>query len=67
MQLAEQLTPCSWRVGNSPMILGDIFSNDTSVTIWKRQPSDVIQQYFEQAFHSLGMGMVFAARFQSNL
>ena len=57
MQLAEQLTHCSWHIGQSPMILSDIFLNDTSVTIWQRQPSDAIKQYFEHAFHSLGLGI----------
>lgn len=57
MQCAVQSNTLSWRSGVSPMVLSDIFSADNSVTIWKRDIDLVVNNYFERAFKSLGMGV----------
>ncbi len=57
MAEAIQANPASWHASNSPMALSEIFSADTSVAIWQRQPKPVINRYFDQVFNQLGMGV----------
>lgn len=53
---AIQLNP-SWRVSESPIGLSDIFSEDVSVAVWQRQEIPEVNQYFNQVFSDLGMGI----------
>lgn len=57
MALAQPQSHSSWRFEHSPMVLGDILSADTSVTVWRRDIDLSICQYFEQVFRSLGLGL----------
>lgn len=57
MELAKERLTSSWRNDNSPVVLGEIFSDNTSVAIWNRAFSKNITDYFEQAFQSLGLGV----------
>ncbi|MEG3768442.1 DUF1826 domain-containing protein [Alteromonas sp. 14N.309.X.WAT.G.H12] len=57
MQLAEKHHTCSWLTGDTPLVLSDIFSPATSVTIWQRGPSPAVNHYFLQAFEALGLGI----------
>lgn len=47
----------SWCSDTSPMVLSNIFREDMSVSIWKREPNKTISNYFEQVFDGLGIGV----------
>lgn len=57
MQLAEKYTQRSWSTDDSPLILSDIFSLTTSVTVWERTSKPRINQFFKLAFKELGLGI----------
>ena len=57
MELALNPPTASWSSGPSAMVLSDIFSANTSVAIWNREPNVIINAYFEQAFFALGLGI----------
>lgn len=57
MQLAEKQSSSSWRSDDSPLILSDIFSEETSVAIWQRGVNAKINRYFTQVFPSLRLGV----------
>ena len=57
MQLAKQSLVNSWSQADSPIVLGDIFSSTTSVAIWQRETLRTVEQYFENNFSRLGLGI----------
>jgi len=47
----------SWRLGNDPLVLGEIFEKDVSVAVWKRANEQRISHYYDSVFKALGMGI----------
>lgn len=47
----------SWRTSADAMVLGDIFEEGVSVTVWNRPEVPLISQYYGEFFKSLGMGI----------
>lgn len=56
MGLAQPQDIHSWCVGDSPMVLSEIFAEQTSVAIWQREADADISCYFASVFSELGFG-----------
>lgn len=49
--------PCSYKEGDMPLVLGDIFEQNVSIARWKRSPDEKISLYFDAIFDSIGAGI----------
>ena len=57
MLLNEQGVLQSWHCDDSPMVFSEIFSPETSITIWRRPVQADIARYFDQVFVQLRTGI----------
>ena len=57
MNVAHSNSHESWQNSTSHMVLEKIFSSSTSVVVWERPESEVIQHYFSDNFEALGAGL----------
>lgn len=57
MQVEKIHRSPSWAQDESPIVLSEIFSDTTSVALWRRASQPNIQDYFENVFSRLGLGL----------